>query len=171
MLVRLLRSSPGMASSCSQDGALLPGRGLKRVRQPARFRSLGAAKTPSPTSLGEVMQWPRYVLDRMGHAGLGARLRDVCSSGIYLSTHYSGMGGAELALRMLMDEMRAFGCQAWMHSWHAGDLSAFCRSVLLRHPGAGHDPQHVFRLRAEQPWMNFSCRPPHPRTRRHSSIR
>ena len=90
------------------------------------------------------MQWPRYVLDRIDHAGLGARLRDVCSSGIYLSTHYSGMGGAELALRMLMDEMRACGCQAWMHSWHAGDLSAFCRSVLLRHPGAGHGPQHVF---------------------------
>lgn len=118
--------------------------GSKRPRPQAGFDVLGCGKAQSPTTLEEVLQWPKYVLDRMEHAGLGVRLREVCSSGIYLSTHYSGMGGAELALRMLMDELRARGCRAWMHAQHAGDISRFCRAVLLRHPGVGCGPRHVF---------------------------
>lgn len=99
-------------------------------------------------SLADVMRWPEGMLDAILSKADGSTSIDMLryiftTRGLLVNTDYSGMGGVEIALGMLLVVIQPLlPSAANVLFWRAADLAEECRRILLA-PAKGA-PEHVF---------------------------
>ena len=117
-------------------------------------RACGSAGTPIAgckrkfTEVDDLFRWPQCIAERhqagVGEETVKSKIRSLLSSGVMLSTHYSGVGMAEDAAAFALTlASRGVGLEPKRDAivgYSSCDLSKACRSVLMR-AGA---TKHVF---------------------------
>ncbi len=113
----------------------------------ARAEGHGHGECRGPLSLEGLFDWPDFavsrVLERAASLGLGDRFHEELVSlfgNVVVSTNYSGMGCAEMALPMLASALQRHGIPSAFHAHSACDNNTTCQALLLQRP----EDQHVF---------------------------
>ncbi len=98
-----------------------------------------------PLSLEEVFDWAQVavseVLRRADQDGVADAFRSelaALTQHVVVSTSYSGMGCAEMALPMLQSALGKHGIASEFHVHSACDSTALCQSLLVQHEDQGH---------------------------------
>lgn len=129
--------------------------GLDRLRmnEMRRHRAPACARwdRAGPSTLDELLAWPAQGLASLEEAdaalesNMSAIARDKLMGGIVLTTSYSGLGTAECALSMVVEEFArqnpGMPCNVVFYS--ACDVAPEARQCLLAH-GRQSRPRHVF---------------------------
>ena len=150
-------TTPGASASGNDNGS---GRQRRATGPSACSRPAVPAGIPAPTTLRSAMQWPARFIQVLPQEAISAlrRLRDSYAEGggLWLSTHYSGVGCSEtIANEILQHVPRSGGkaaagaekaareLQPAMKVFHACDCDKDCLNYLLNH-SACTGAEHIF---------------------------
>ena len=115
--------------------------GLQSAGRAAAWRPLG------PSCLAEVWDWAPALLAQMQAQADGKvmldSVRDCLSAGLQVNTDYSGMGGPEMSLHVIMDALASKQAHMNVRFWRASDILPHARAVLCCEAGRP-GPEHVF---------------------------
>ena len=102
---------------------------------------------PSGPTVDMIYDWAPQLLEQIrtqqgGHMLLST-LMARATDGIHMTTQYTGMGCAEMAMDMIMRSLEEqLSCRGAVTYWSGTDNDPMCRSVLKR--SCVSSPQHVF---------------------------
>ncbi|CAE7524520.1 unnamed protein product [Symbiodinium sp. CCMP2456] len=151
-------SGPADASRASSSSDGESDSGPEMQRHSAKRKSVASA---GPDTYAEIIGWPSRVLSdmRVHQPQMVTSLQSKFQKRIVVTTHYSGLGTAELALRMLERQFASHVAEGEPSSgivlYSACEKDPTARSMLLNHTAEAFNPQHVFgdilsRVPAEQ---------------------
>ena len=114
-----------------------------RGSEPVQDCASAGAESSGPRSFEQAMAWPNQIADDMAshHAGLYANLRGRLSEPLVVTTHFSGIGCAEVCVSMLQERFHS-GSSPRVRFYSACESDREARALLL-HRG-GSEPEHVF---------------------------
>ena len=116
-------------------------------RHSAKRKSVSSA---GPETYAEIIGWPsRLLSDMRAHQPqMVTSLQSKFQKKIVVTTHYSGLGTAELALLMLERQFASHVAAGEPSSgillYSACEKDPAARSMLLNHTAEAFSPQHVF---------------------------
>ena len=100
---------------------------------------------PGPCCVEDLHDWCAYGMRTLGQMDATATdlLRSAVQNGIWMTTHYSGVGTAEAAMSQVVDAVQCSSGEGGLVAFSAADVDVGCRSILLAHVPP-HAPRHVF---------------------------
>lgn len=120
----------------------------EELRAADRQASSAASLTPGPTTLAELLDWPRRNCARMWQAADGElykqRAESLLSAGLMLHSNFSGQLCAETGVMMQMRGMRLAGAKVQEQSvvpFSAVERNRQCQELILQ---AHRGPVHLF---------------------------
>ena len=134
-------------STCLLMGCVLPDASDSRsCRKRKRARNAQVEK-PGPRSFSEMLDWPSQMRRDICRApGMLEVVQAKLSKPLVLTTHYSGLGTAELALFMVEAGIRGDSDGAFtnVYLYSACESDPVARKMLMTHAGEDFRPDHVF---------------------------
>ncbi|CAK9091028.1 Uncharacterized protein SCF082_LOCUS42902 [Durusdinium trenchii] len=108
---------------------------------------------PGPVNYQELLHWPGVVLTRLANVDMLDILEEKFSSGIEITTSYSGVGSPETALGFLQQALGRYGCETGTLKVHsATEYSKHCQRILANHVDGPSKAECIFSdLRAVVP--------------------